>query len=88
MSKKYKLTDNSKLYFVSFGVINWIDLLIRNEYRNVSIEKFKALPERKEFRTLWLVFNDELCPFNNRLKAKCIEQYNERFKKTYFRGIA
>ena len=32
MSKKYKFADNDKLYFVSFAVTNWIDLLIRNEY--------------------------------------------------------
>ncbi len=26
MSRKYKFTDQDKLYFVSFAVINWIDL--------------------------------------------------------------
>lgn len=33
MSTKYKFADNDKLYFVSFAVTNWIDLFIRNEYR-------------------------------------------------------
>jgi len=27
MSSKYKFADNDKLYFVSFAVTNWIDIL-------------------------------------------------------------
>jgi putative transposase len=38
MSKKYKFTDNSKLYFVSFAVVNWIDLFIRPVYQNILLE--------------------------------------------------
>lgn len=37
MSKRYKFTDNSKLYFVSFALTNWIDLFIRDVYRNVLL---------------------------------------------------
>ena len=37
MSKKYKFSDNSKLYFVSFAVTNWIDLFIRNEYKDIFL---------------------------------------------------
>lgn len=26
MSRTYKFSDNDKLYFISFAIINWIDL--------------------------------------------------------------
>ena len=48
MSKKYKLTDNNKLYFVGSALINWIDLLIRDEYRNVMIESLKHCQKEKD----------------------------------------
>jgi putative transposase len=44
MSRKYKFRDNSKLYFVSFAVINWIDVFIRNEYKQVLLDSFDYCP--------------------------------------------
>jgi putative transposase len=41
MSTKYKFNDQDKLYFVSFSVINWIDLFIRNEYKGIMIDSWK-----------------------------------------------
>lgn len=35
MGRKYKFHDNDKLYFVTFTVIHWIDVFIRNEYRGI-----------------------------------------------------
>jgi putative transposase len=41
MSRKYKFHDSSKLYFVSFAVVYWIDLFIRQEYKNIVLESWK-----------------------------------------------
>lgn len=41
MSRKYKFRDNDKLYFVSFADINWIDLFVRNEYRDILLKSFQ-----------------------------------------------
>ena len=41
MSRKYKIRDQKKLYFVTFTVIDWIDLFIRDEYKNIIIESIK-----------------------------------------------
>ena len=46
MSTKYKFADNDKLYFVSFAVTNWIDLFIRNEYKEEIFKKYKMLSGR------------------------------------------
>ena len=42
MSTKYKFNDQYELYFVSFSVVNWIDLFIRNEYKDIMIESWIA----------------------------------------------
>ncbi len=41
MSRKYKFRDQDKLYFISFAVVNWIDLFIRNEYKQIMLESWK-----------------------------------------------
>jgi putative transposase len=47
MSRKYKISDQEKLYFVTFTVIEWIDLFIRDEYRKIMIESIKYCQENK-----------------------------------------
>ncbi len=47
MSRKYKFRDNDKLYFVSFAVINWIDLFIRNEYKDILLKSFEHCIRKK-----------------------------------------
>jgi len=41
MSRKYKIRDQEKLYFVTFTVVDWIDIFIRDEYRSIIIESIK-----------------------------------------------
>ncbi|MBK8671928.1 MAG: hypothetical protein IPN93_02760 [Bacteroidetes bacterium] len=48
MSRKYKFKDNEKLYFVSFAVVGWIDLFIRNEYKEILVESIKYCQQNKD----------------------------------------
>lgn len=48
MSRKYKFTDNSRLYFVSFAITNWIDLFIRCEYRAVLLNSLQYCQLNKD----------------------------------------
>ncbi len=41
MSTKYKFRDQEKLYFVTFAVVYWIDLFIRNEYKEVLLDSWR-----------------------------------------------
>ena len=41
MSSKYKFLDNSQPYFVTFSVVEWIDLFIRNEYKEILLKSFR-----------------------------------------------
>ncbi|MBC6111948.1 transposase [Pedobacter fastidiosus] len=38
MSTKYKIRDQEQLYFVSFAVVYWLDVFVRNEYKDVVLE--------------------------------------------------
>jgi len=48
MSRKYKFRDNSQLYFVSFATVNWIDVFIRNEYKEVLLDSLRFCQLNKD----------------------------------------
>ena len=47
MSRKYKFGDYDKLYFISFAVVNWIDVFVRREYKDVVIDSWKYCQKKK-----------------------------------------
>lgn len=47
MSRKYKFADKTDLYFVSFTVIDWIDVFTRNIYRDVLLESWEYCIKNK-----------------------------------------
>jgi len=47
MSRKYKILDQNKPYFVSFAVVNWIDVFIRNEYKDLLLESLSFCEQKK-----------------------------------------
>ena len=47
MSSKYKFHDPDKLYFVSFAVVYWIDLFVRNEYKDILLESWRYCQSHK-----------------------------------------
>ena len=61
MSRKYKFTDNSKLYFVSFAVVNWIDLFIRDVYKNILIASIKHCQKEKDLEVYgWCIMTSHV----------------------------
>lgn len=47
MSRKYKFWDHRQPYFVSFAVINWIDLFVRRSYKETIVESLNYAIENK-----------------------------------------
>lgn len=47
MSTKYKFSNQQQLFFVSFAVINWIDLFIRDEYKQIMLDSWKYCQQYK-----------------------------------------
>jgi len=48
MGRKYKFRDNSQLYCVSFATVNWIDVFIRNEYKEVMLDSLRFCQLKKD----------------------------------------
>ena len=47
MSGGYKFRDQDELYFISFAVVNWIDLFIRNEYKEILLASWQHCQQHK-----------------------------------------
>lgn len=47
MGRKYSFRDNRQLYFVTFTVVHWIDVFIREEYRKVLYDSIKYCQANK-----------------------------------------
>ena len=47
MSRKYKIGDQDKLHFVTFTVIQWLDVFTRKEYRDILLDSIRYCQEHK-----------------------------------------
>ena len=47
MGRKYKFQDNTKLHFVTFTVVEWVDVFIRDDYRNIIYDSLKYCQDNK-----------------------------------------
>ena len=49
MSQKYKFTkDTDNLFFVTMTVVYWIDLFIRQEYKEIFLDSVRYCQEQKD----------------------------------------
>ncbi len=47
MSRNYKFHNPEGVYFVSFAVVEWLDVFTRNEYKNILIESLHHCQKEK-----------------------------------------
>lgn len=47
MSRKYRIRNQDALYFVTFTVIQWLDVFIRREYRDIFLESIRYCQKNK-----------------------------------------
>ncbi|WP_419032358.1 REP-associated tyrosine transposase [Dysgonomonas gadei] len=47
MSRNYKFNNPGGIYFVSFAVVNWLDVFTRNDYKNILIDSLHYCQEKK-----------------------------------------
>ena len=61
MSTKYKFLDQSKLYFISFSVVYWIDVFIRNEYRDMLLNCLRYCQKEKGLEIYaWVIMSSHV----------------------------
>lgn len=47
MSRKYKIRDQRAIYFVTFTVIQWLDVFTRQAYRDIFLDSLKYCQQHK-----------------------------------------
>ena len=47
MSRNYKFHNLEGLYFISFAVVGWLDVFIRNEYKEIFKSVYSAVKNKK-----------------------------------------
>ncbi len=47
MSRKYKFHNSEGIYFISFSVVYWIDIFIRNDYRQILLDSWQYCMQEK-----------------------------------------
>ena len=47
MSRNYKFNNPEGVYFVSFAVVDWIDVFTRNEYKDILLESLRYCQKEK-----------------------------------------
>jgi hypothetical protein len=47
MSTKYKFRDQQQIYFVTFTVVYWIDVFIRNDYKEILLDSWRHCIKEK-----------------------------------------
>lgn len=61
MSRKYKFKDNQQLYFITYAVVNWIDLFTRNEYKDILLKSWQHCCEQKGLEVYaWVIMTNHV----------------------------
>ena len=61
MSRRYKFHDQDRLYFVSYAVVNWIDLFTRNQYKDILLKSLKFCSEKKGLEIYaWVIMTNHV----------------------------
>ena len=47
MSRNYKFHNPDGVYFVSFAVVDWLDVFTRNEYKTILIDSLRFCQQKK-----------------------------------------
>ncbi len=61
MAFKYKITDQTEIYFVTFTVVNWIDVFIRDNYREVFVDSIQFCQREKGLQVYaWVIMTSHV----------------------------
>ena len=61
MSRNYKFHNQEGIYFVSFAVVEWLDVLTRNEYKEILLESFTFCQNKKGMEIVtWCIMTNHV----------------------------
>jgi len=61
MSRNYKFHNPDGLYFVSFAVVNWLDVFTRNVYKDILLDSLKFCQREKGIEiAAWCIMTNHM----------------------------
>lgn len=61
MSKKYKFLDYERPYFVTFTIVNWIDVFTRNVYKDIFLDAVRYCQQNKDLNVFaWVIMTNHV----------------------------
>lgn len=61
MSRSYKFHDPDGVYFISFAVIEWLDVFTRNEYKDIVLDSLRFCQKEKGMEIFaWCVMTNHV----------------------------
>ncbi|MDA3893853.1 MAG: transposase [Salinivirgaceae bacterium] len=61
MSRNYKFHNPEGIYFVSFAVVEWLDVFTRNEYKNIIIDSLHFCQKEKGMEIFaWCIMTNHM----------------------------
>jgi len=61
MSRNYKFYNPKGLYFVSFAVVNWLDVFTRNEYKEIVLDSLRFSQKEKGMEIIaWCIMTNHV----------------------------
>jgi REP element-mobilizing transposase RayT len=61
MSRNYKFKEPEGVYFVSFAVVEWLDVFTRNEYKNIVVDSLSYCQREKGMEVFaWCIMTNHV----------------------------
>ncbi|OKL42106.1 REP-associated tyrosine transposase [Pontibacter flavimaris] len=61
MSRSYKISDQSQLHFISFAIINWIDVFTRPAYKDIVVDSLNYCIRKKGLEVYaWCIMSNHV----------------------------
>lgn len=61
MSRNYKFHNPERAYFVSFAVVEWLDVFTRNEYKDILVDSLEYCQKEKGMEMYaWCIMTNHL----------------------------
>ncbi len=61
MSRKYKFKDQTAIYFVTFAVVNWIDVFTRLQYKDIVVQSINHCIKNKGLVVFsWVIMSNHV----------------------------
>ena len=82
MSEKYKIRDQDKIYFITFSVVQWVDIFTKTEYKDVLVSSLEYCCREKGLEIYsWCIMTNHIHLIVGRRGLPKLEEIIRDFKK-------